>query len=415
MIRLCHNLPGRLRRRRRRKGGIVVLVAVLLVAMLGMVAFALDLGYIVTVDTQMQRTTDACALAAACVLPDEASALAAAQATALDNAGADGPSLAISDVELGWWDRDTATFAASGADVNAVRVTVRRTAARGNALKLFFAPILGQTEVEVETTATAMYDKDLCGPLVGIDWVDVPGGPVTDSYRSALGSYGAQTPRDKGSLCSDGPITLDGGPVVNGDANPGRGHQTTLYGNSVLTGSRTPRLRPLHMPPVDATEASVANDNLQLPPIKKGNSFVSPVDGNRNFLVDGGRDYTMPAGTYYLNNFTITGQSSLHLTGPTTIYLTGSIDTSGGDVLNSTQIPSNLQILMIGATARVTASADFYGVVYAPNADVLVDGGGEWYGAVVGKTLTATGDGHFHYDEDLNLAVQTPRRVALVE
>jgi hypothetical protein len=142
---------------------------------------------------------------------------------------------------------------------------------------------------------------------------------------------------------------------------------------------------------------------------------VSPVDANRNFLVDGGTNYTMPPGTYYLNNFSLTGNSRLNFTGPTTIYLTGSLDTAGGDIFNTTQIPSNVQILMTGPTARVAARVDFYGVLYAPSASVTVDGGAQWFGAVVGRTLTATGGGDFHYDEDLDLAVRTPRRVALVE
>jgi Flp pilus assembly protein TadG len=409
-------LGGRRCRRDERKGAIVVLVALLIVALLAMVAFTVDIGYIVAVDTQMQRTADACALAAACVLPDRAEALSVAQATARENAGAGGPELQVTDVEPGMWDRDTATFTASGApEVNAVRVTVRRTAARGNALQLFFAPVLGQRQAEVVTTATAMYDEDLCGPLVGIDWVSVPGDPRTDSYRSTRGSYGSQTPRDRGSLCSDGPITLEGGPVVNGDANPGKGSRTTLTGNSVLTGNRTPRLRPLKISPVDPTEAAASNDNNALPKVQKGKSWVSPVDSRRNFLIDGGADYTIQPGTYYLNNFSITGNSKLRFAGPTTIYLTGSLDTAGGDVFNNTQVPGNVQIMMTGSTARVAARVDFHGVIYAPNTAVTVDGGADWFGAVVGKTLTATGNTQFHYDEDLDLATHTPRRVALVE
>jgi hypothetical protein len=84
-------------------------------------------------------------------------------------------------------------------------------------------------------------------------------------------------------------------------------------------------------------------------------------------------------------------------------------------VFNTTQLPSNLQIMMTGSTARVTAKVDFYGVVYAPNTAVTVEGSADWYGAVVGKTLYASGSGDFHFDEDLDLATRTPRRVALVE
>jgi Flp pilus assembly protein TadG len=407
---------ARRRRQNQPRGVIVVFAAILIVAMLAMVAFTIDIGYIVAIDTQMQRTADAAALAAVCVLPDRTRALAVAQAVAIENAGNDGPPLEVADFEVGNWDRDAATFTVSaGAGANAVRLSMRRTAANGNAVQLFFAPILGQADADVVTTATAIYDQNLCGPLVGIEWVQVPGDPTTDSYRSSLGSYGSQTPRDKGSLCSDGPIQLDGGPVVNGDANPGRNHKTTLTGNSVLTGSRTPRLRPLNLSPVDTSEVAAANNNSQLPRVRKGNSWVSPVDGNRNMVLDGGVDYTILPGEYYINNLTLTGNSRLHFTGPTTLYLTGALDTAGGDVFNDTQIPNNLQIMMTGSTARVAARVDFYGVLYAPNSAVTVDGGAQWYGAAVGRTLLANGTGDFHYDEDLNLNIRTPRRVCLVE
>ena len=98
--------------------------------------------------------------------------------------------------------------------------------------------------------------------------------------------------------------------LVDGDANPGRKHKTTLTGNSVVTGSTSPRLRPLNLPPVDTTEIAAANDNAGLPPILKGNDLISPVDGNRDFLLDGGKTYTIPPGEYYLNDLTLTGNSS---------------------------------------------------------------------------------------------------------
>ena len=402
---------------RARRGVVVVYACVLMAILLGMVAFAVDIGYIVEADTELQRTADACALAAVLQLPDQAAAQSVAKAVAEENYGLNGAELLDSDVVFGVWDRDSATFTATTSDPNAVRVTLARNAGRGNELTLFFARIFGQETAAAGASATASRDQNLCGPLVGIEWISVPGGPRTDSYRSDLGPYAAQPHRDNGSLCSDGPIGLTGNPVVNGDANPGRGHKTTLDGGAVVTGNKSPRLRPLNLPGVDTTEISASNTNGALPPIQKGNSMVSPMDANRNFLLDGGKTYTMPAGRYYFNDFTLTGQSKLYFTGPTTIYATGRLDTSGGNVFNSTQIPSNVTILMTGSTARVTASVDFYGVLYAPNTAVTVDGGGQFFGAAVGRTLTLSGTGDIHYDEDLDLEgeVDLPTRVALVQ
>ena len=71
---------------------------------------------------------------------------------------------------------------------------------------------------------------------------------------------------------------------------------------------------------------------------------------------------------------------------------------------------------MTGGTANVTSHDAFYGVIYAPNTTVQLDGSSNYYGAVVGKTLTVTGSAQGHYDELLELGeVNLPRRLTLVD
>jgi hypothetical protein len=187
-----------------------------------------------------------------------------------------------------------------------------------------------------------------------------------------------------------------------------------------VTGNMSPRLRPLNLPEMDISDYEFDNDNDSLPGIRKGNSLVSPVDADGNFLLDGGRTYDMPPGTYYLNDLTMTGQSTLNLNGPTTIYLTGNLDTAGGFLINNTKVASNLKIFMQGgdgSTATITSSVDLYAVVYAPNTAVETRGSAGFFGSVVGRTLVATGTGDIHYDESLDLdgKLNLPRRVQLVE
>jgi hypothetical protein len=82
----------------------------------------------------------------------------------------------------------------------------------------------------------------------------------------------------------------------------------------------------------------------------------------------------------------------------------------------NTQKASSFQIYMTGGTANITSNNDFYGVIYAPNTDVIIDGGSDLFGAVVGRTLTITGSGSAHYDESLGLDdVELPMRSALVQ
>ena len=65
-------LPNRYlprRTRGQRRGSITVLAAVFSIVMLGMVAFSVDIGYILSVKEELQRTADAAAMAALRVSP----------------------------------------------------------------------------------------------------------------------------------------------------------------------------------------------------------------------------------------------------------------------------------------------------------------------------------------------------------
>ena len=53
------------RKRTRRKGAIVVLAAVLITVLLAMLAMSIDTGYMYTMQTQLDRSVDAAALAGA--------------------------------------------------------------------------------------------------------------------------------------------------------------------------------------------------------------------------------------------------------------------------------------------------------------------------------------------------------------
>jgi len=402
--------------RPRRRGSIVVLGGALMSGLLVMVAFAVDVGYIVHVRTELQRTADAAAMAAVMYLPSQSDASTVAQSTAAQNPSGVGVLVAPSDVEFGFWDRNTASFVVGGS-VNAVRVTARRTEATGNPVTLFFAKILGQTTTDVTANAIAMYDNELCGPLIGIESVSVPGTPLTDSFDSNVGPYDPAMAGDRAGICSDGPITVGGAAEVHGSARAGMGYNVTVEGGALITGGTGSRLRPLGLPLVDASAAAASNDNDEAPLIPQGNSFISPIDADGNFLLDGKKTYTLPPGTYYFNDFTLAGQSVLNITGKTVIYITGNLHRAGGtEVINSTQVASNLQIQMTGGTAEITSNNDFYGVIYAPNTDITLDGSADLYGGVVGKTLSMTGNGQAHYDESLAVeGIEFPRRTAVVD
>ncbi len=414
-----------------RRGNIIVLTGALLTCLLALVALAVDVGYIAHAHTELQRTADAVALAAAAKLPNQLNAIDAGIATAQDNNTSIAINLDSGDFVFGWWSRRNGTFttpAPANRPTNAVQVTVSRTAARGNPLNLFFGRVVNRNSTDMTVKAIGYMDRSFCGALVGIDWVKVDGSPGSDSYDSVDGPYDPATANPKGSVCSDGDITVSGGAVVSGDATAGNNPTTdevTLNGGGTVEGTIDNRIKPLNMPPVDTSVVSVDNDNDLLPKDKVWRydeetgtwKKRSPLDKFGDFTLNSGEVFDLPPGDYYFNDMIINGGATLNITGNTNIYVTGNFTLAGGAyMINYTMLASNLEFYMTGGAANITSDTTFYGVIYAPNTDVTVNASGDFYGAIVGKTLSFSGSGLGHYDESLELEmVDPPTRTTLVD
>lgn len=396
----------------RRRGAIAVLSALVTVILLGLAAFAVDLGFIAHSRTELQRTADAVALTAAAQLPDQLAATSTGIATSTSNSSTISPVLAGSDFEFGWWDRNTATFFTPPPlyrDANAVRVNIARTEASGSPIRLFYGGMFGMQSTDVSARAIAMNDRGLCGPLIGINGLTASGNITTDSFDSANGTYHAATAGHRGSLCSGGPITINGGVNIKGDIRSGVSDPVTIHGASaIVTGNVGSRIKPLELPRVNVADVAWKNDNVLL---------GSAIDGARDFKLAGNHVFAIPTGIYYLNNMDVRGSSVLKVSGETVIVLSGDLNHTGGaSVNNNTELASNLRIFSTGGTIKFTSDHKFHGVIYAPQSEVDIAGTAEFFGAVVGGTLRIHGDATAHYDESLSLKeVELPSRTTLVE
>jgi len=143
---------------RSRRGGVLVMSAVLMVALIGMVAFAVDLGYVVLVRTQLQVAADSSAMAAAASmgLPRAEMMAVAREYAAYHQAGAQPVELLDSDVEYGTWDASTRTFTPSAEVGNAVRVTARCAEDTSGEAAMFFGRIFGRMSFAQQASAVAM-------------------------------------------------------------------------------------------------------------------------------------------------------------------------------------------------------------------------------------------------------------------
>lgn len=152
-----------------------------MIGLIAMIAFAVDIGYILVAKDQLQRSADASAMAAAWELVDDQAPLGrsdvtqisadarqkATQYAALNNVLASAPSLGTSDVAVGYMANPTdpaCPFTTTGAGLpNAVQVKVRRTSDQNGEVPMFFAPVLGIDRVATEAGATAALVNSISG------------------------------------------------------------------------------------------------------------------------------------------------------------------------------------------------------------------------------------------------------------
>ena len=143
-----------------RRGHIIVLTALFLILMLGMVAFAIDIGHLLMARTELQRAADAAALAAAWQLVGEGTPEAdpirtvlQARSSAYDFAAANsvcGSPLLVdpADVQVGRLldheDPAGELSFANASEANAVEVRVVRSNALNGEVPFFFAPVFAR-------------------------------------------------------------------------------------------------------------------------------------------------------------------------------------------------------------------------------------------------------------------------------
>ncbi|HLA85525.1 MAG TPA: pilus assembly protein TadG-related protein [Thermoguttaceae bacterium] len=137
----------------------LVLFAVMLLVIVGMVAFAIDMGRIVLVRTQLQVAADAAAIGAAAKLGDSYEEVFDIARTVAGHheAGDQGVNVGEEDVEIGIWDASTRTFTPTEDRVgNAVRVSTFRDERHGGEVPLLFAPVLKAFSFRMSASAVAM-------------------------------------------------------------------------------------------------------------------------------------------------------------------------------------------------------------------------------------------------------------------
>ncbi|HXJ55284.1 MAG TPA: hypothetical protein VNU68_01350 [Verrucomicrobiae bacterium] len=254
----------------------------------------------------------------------------------------------------------------------------------------------------------------------------------TDPNLSTGGVYDPAKVSDNGDVGSIAGLTNTVG-VGNADIK-GRVH--TGKGGTVLIGNQNGVVGSLawHAAGKSGVEPGWANDdmNIWLPDVElpfTGGAFP-PVGG---VVTSNGTPYTykyvLSGGNFELagldvksgERIAVTGDSVLLVKGDVTMvggvdilpggslqmYVTGTSATLGGSGINNAGRATNFVYfgLPSNKTLSLPSNGDFTGVIYAPSADLKLNGGGsslmQFCGACVNRSITIGGHYTFHFDQSL--------------
>ncbi|MEE9554436.1 MAG: PilX N-terminal domain-containing pilus assembly protein [candidate division Zixibacteria bacterium] len=240
------------------------------------------------------------------------------------------------------------------------------------------------------------------------------GGGMIDSYDSGLGSYASQAvngpddngymfANENGNIRSDGTITLAGNAQLHGDASVDTsgdfsfGGGTTMYGDTLRTTESIPIDS---IPATEIANAQASNDapsNLTL----TGTATYDPF--TEALTAGSGDTILVNSGTYYFSSVDV-GSGAIFMLAPgaeAVVYITGDWDTSGGAIINSDGVAANLHVYSTGTQFGFSGGTQLCAAIYAPNADIVVTGGSEFFGSVIAKSFVNGGGTTLHFDEAL--------------
>ena len=215
----------------KRRGAIVVLTAVMLTVFVAALALSIDYGVVLKAKTDLQRAADASALAAVQDLmtnegnPNLDDVRTTARGFAASNMNDSSFQVPNGDIVIGRYDPPTAysSFTIQNNGIfDTVQVTLKQDGVNNAPVSLFFAPLFGVGNVNVQATATAVLQKATSlGPGADIlpfgvplsIWDNQPVGTEWNIYGDGKieDEFGNQIPGNWG--------TVDIGPTGNSSAD----------------------------------------------------------------------------------------------------------------------------------------------------------------------------------------------------
>lgn len=237
--------------------------------------------------------------------------------------------------------------------------------------------------------------------------IDFRTGGFTDSFDSSQGSYASTKQNSNGNLGTNGNLLNEGALTVNGSLS-------TPAGNNI---GDCPPLTAASGNPITATGGLQTLMQVTYPnppiPVTPTNDFTMPsvvAPGTYGNATACSGTYHFSAGTYNFNSIDCNSSATFVVDSGPVVLNVGGVGSSGfalnfqeGLSVNAGGKPSDFQILYGGSAGlNVQSQANpVNALIYAPTADLTFQSQGDFFGAMVVKTVTFQSSGGIHYDRSL--------------
>lgn len=270
-----------------------------------------------------------------------------------------------------------------------------------------------EVQASVRNNSTPLFNM----AVFGDDGMELKSNTHTDSYDSEVGAYGGSNVGSNGDIGTNAitttpsAISLLGNAVINGDAlvGPGGNPDTaiSLDFNCHITGSKSAASSPRELPSITPPsglpdKGSINMDFGEMTITSSGRYSSIAMDGISTLTIGGTGEIVI-----YADSLTLDSISTLKIdstVAKVTIYVsqTFTVD-SNSKINNLSKDPLKMAIFGTDSLTSCTfdSNSQYYGTLYAKNADIILDGNTQVFGAVVGKTVRTDSNAIIHYDEAL--------------
>lgn len=261
-------------------------------------------------------------------------------------------------------------------------------------------------QVEERVNATLRLQGPFECAVFGDDSVELKNGATVDGYNFADGENlkAGTNSIESGAVDLKNDSTVNGDVVVGVDGNPDTVINATW---ATITGETYAMADEQPLPPITvpvsleglASGGTIEDDTTITGPAKYDQINLS---NGKVITIDG------PVTLYITGNVILKNSAELQITNndgvSLTMYLAGGVEVkNSGTVNNLTEDPKKLKIYGLDGCQSIILknASDFYGAIYAPNADVEMMNSADAFGAVVAKSFDQKNSADFNYDASL--------------